>query len=202
MLSCASQPLSVWQHVYSSWKAVADLGFHRRTILQCRSLDSMGKRTTRPRLVPIIQRPIRQGNHQANTRHHDKMVMHPLHRPCRSRSQTNAINTKGTSAGWRTRGRNSLGFAFAAEYSRSWRVTTPGAESPLVVRAGLAGAEGGGCSATAALSLGSGLPLSMPVMRSRRRRGCRTIKRVERAWLGDTAAVMHYRRVVKSRGSQ
>jgi hypothetical protein len=32
-------------------------------------------------------------------------------------------------------------------------------------------------------------------------RGCRdTVKRVKRAWRGNTVAMMHYRRIVKSRG--
>ena len=34
-------------------------------------------------------------------------------------------------------------------------------------------------------------------------RGCRdTVKRVKRAWRGNTVAMMHYRRIVKSRGRQ
>ena len=43
---------------------------------------------------------------------------------------------------------------------------------------------------------------SLPVRMMRRCRGCRTVKRVNSAWLGNTAVMMHYRRIVNSRGSQ
>ena len=43
---------------------------------------------------PIVRLPIRRGNHRANTRRHKRMVITPLHRPCRSRGQIKAINSK------------------------------------------------------------------------------------------------------------
>jgi hypothetical protein len=44
------------------------------------------------------------------------------------------------------------------------------------------------------------LVLTVPTMR--RCRGCRTVQRLKCAWLGNTAAVMHYLRIVNSQGSQ
>ena len=47
------------------------------------------------------------------------------------------------------------------------------------------------------------LPLGLPMVSSRRRRrGYLTVKRVKGPWLSNTAAVMHYLRVVKPRSSQ
>jgi len=43
--------------------------------------------------------------------------------------------------------------------------------------------------------------LSCPVP-VRSRCGCRTVKRVKGAWLGNTAAMMHYRRIVNAGGIQ
>jgi hypothetical protein len=41
------------------------------------------------------------------------------------------------------------------------------------------------------------------MMSSRRWCGCRdTVKRINTAWRGNTVAMMHYRRIVKSRGRQ
>jgi hypothetical protein len=44
------------------------------------------------------------------------------------------------------------------------------------------------------------LLLSVPMMR--RCCGCRTVKRVKTAGLGNTAAMMHYLRTVNARGTQ
>jgi hypothetical protein len=42
----------------------------------------------------------------------------------------------------------------------------------------------------------------LPCGMRRRCRGCQTVKRVNSAWLGNTAAMMHYLRIVNSRGRQ
>jgi hypothetical protein len=44
--------------------------------------------------------------------------------------------------------------------------------------------------------------LLLTVRMVRRRSGCSTIKRLNTAWLGNTAAMMHYLRIINSRGSQ
>ena len=44
--------------------------------------------------------------------------------------------------------------------------------------------------------------LFLTVMMMRRCRGCSAVKRVKTAWLGNTAAMVRYLRIVNSRGSQ
>ena len=46
------------------------------------------------------------------------------------------------------------------------------------------------------------LPDLLLTVRMRRCHGCRTVKRINTAWLGDTVAITHNLRIVNSRGSQ